>query len=70
MTKLVRARDGYICQMPGCGKRAGLNAAVHHIDYDKKNNAPENLVTLCLRCHGQTNWNREFWKFIFEGGDE
>ena len=34
---------------------------VHHIDYNKKNNNPNNLVTLCPTCHRRTNWNREYW---------
>lgn len=26
---------------------------VHHVDHNKKNNNPENLVTLCAKCHLQ-----------------
>ena len=26
---------------------------VHHIDHDKSNNEPENLMTLCKNCHSQ-----------------
>jgi len=35
---------------------------LHHIDYNKMNCSRENLVFLCVRCHGKTNSNREFWK--------
>ena len=36
---------------------------IHHIDYDKKNNNPENLITLCNSCHTKTNIkNRDYWK--------
>jgi len=38
---------------------------VHHIDYNKRNNDPKNLVALCLNCHIQTNFNREYWKIYF-----
>ncbi len=31
------------------GKRVVLT--VHHIDGDKKNNSPLNLIALCQRCH-------------------
>jgi len=34
----------------------------HHIDYNKRNCAEENLIFLCPRCHGKTNSNRDFWK--------
>jgi len=26
---------------------------IHHIDYDKKNNKPYNLLALCQRCHNK-----------------
>lgn len=45
----IRRRDGFKCQR--ClGPSRRLH--VHHIDCDKKNNAEENLVTLCAVCHG------------------
>jgi len=56
--KTVRKRDGYICQL--CGKYPALD--VHHIDYDKKNCNPENLITLCRTCHIKTNFNRDSWR--------
>jgi len=34
---------------------------VHHIDYDKTNNSWNNLIPLCKRCHGKTNYNRNVW---------
>lgn len=56
----IRKRDKFICQM--CGKN-GLS--VHHIDYNKKNCNPNNLITLCRRCHGKTNCNRIKWIIFF-----
>jgi 5-methylcytosine-specific restriction endonuclease McrA len=38
---------------------------VHHIDYDKDNLSPNNLITLCRRCHVKTNNNRDFWRNYF-----
>lgn len=38
---------------------------VHHIDYNKKNNNEDNLITLCLHCHSRTNYNRDYWKEYF-----
>jgi len=40
--------------------------AIHHIDYDKKNSNKNNLVTLCISCHTETNYNREKWQNYFE----
>lgn len=42
-----------------CGSNENL--VVHHIDYDKKNNNHNNLITLCSICHGKTNGNRKYW---------
>lgn len=50
--KLIRQRDGNKCQR--CGKtrkREGKELSVHHIDHDKMNNDPSNLVTVCGRCN-------------------
>lgn len=56
----VRNRDGNTCQV--CDDPGDL--CVHHIDYDKKNNSDENLITLCRSCHGKTNFNRRFWQIV------
>lgn len=66
----IRERDKYSCKI--CGLKQGdIIHAVHHIDYDKKNCNPENLVTLCKKCHAKTNHHREYWitKFKKIGGD-
>ena len=38
---------------------------IHHIDYDKNNLDPKNLITLCQSCHIKTNYNRTFWMRYF-----
>jgi len=51
----IRERDNYMCQV--CGKNnksLDRKLCVHHIDYDKKNNDPLNLISLCDNCHGLT----------------
>ena len=37
---------------------------IHHIDYNKTNNAENNLIPLCKTCHGKTNFGRENWQKI------
>ena len=61
LKQFIKNRDFNICQTPNCLNTDNLD--VHHIDYDKKNNIPENLTTLCKSCHMKTNGknNREYW---------
>lgn len=59
---VIRNRDGYRCQICGVDEITSDRVlCVHHIDYDKTNLQPNNLVTLCRSCHGKTSWNREYW---------
>jgi len=59
----IRKRDDYTCQIGDCRKREnGKPFPIHHVDYDKRNNKKENLITLCVSCHQKTNFNREYWK--------
>lgn len=65
LKKEIRDRDQHTCQMPGCGlkeKNSNYVFSVHHIDYNKKNNKKNNLITFCKQCHSKTNYNREYWK--------
>lgn len=62
LRKYIRERANYTCQL--CGKVQKDKHRlfdVHHIDYNKKNCDPENLITLCMECHGKTNINRKKW---------
>lgn len=62
LKQFILERDNYACQCPNC-KHLSERLEVHHIDYDKKNNNPENLIILCGSCHGKTKAakNRLFW---------
>jgi hypothetical protein len=63
----IRERDGYVCRQ--CNKSQednGRKLDVHHIDYDKENNDPINLISLCWNCHMKTNSvNREHFTEMF-----
>lgn len=61
LKKIIRERDKHTCQI--CFNKG---SQVHHIDYNKKNCNPENLITLCKSCHPKTNLNREKWIKFFE----
>jgi len=68
LRRSIRERDDYTCQE--CGIRqdeAGHILHCHHIDYDKKNCNPINLITLCRSCHMKTNGNRDYWIKHFNG---
>jgi len=63
---LVRKRDNYTCCL--CGKPQGdITHDVHHIDFNKKNCDPTNLITLCHNCHVKTtNKKRKYWIRYFQ----
>lgn len=60
LKRSIRERDKYICQI--CYKEGNF---VHHIDYNKKNCNPDNLINLCNGCHTMTNHNRDKWIEFF-----
>lgn len=65
LKRSIRERDKYICQL--CNKPQEKKAHhVHHINYDKKNCSPSNLITLCCNCHGRMATNIEYWKEILK----
>jgi len=63
----IRQRDSYRCQQ--CFRHQSelkKKLMIHHIDFNKKNNNPTNLISLCNNCHSQTNFNRENWITYFQ----
>lgn len=61
----IRDRDGGECQNPGCWKTA-KRIHVHHVDYNKQNCDPSNLLTLCGSCNARANKGREFWTAFYQ----
>lgn len=60
LKRSIRERDHYLCQL--CSQYGNV---IHHIDYNKKNCDPENLITLCAICNGKVNFNRNYWLNYF-----
>jgi len=69
----IRKRDNYQCRE--CLKfqndlRTNTNRIykliIHHIDFNKKNNNQNNLISLCRPCHSKTNYNREKWILYYK----
>lgn len=64
LKKSIRQRDNYACQL--CGKTEQKREfSVHHVDYNKANCHPSNLITLCDTCHPKTHYNRAYWTEYF-----
>ena len=65
LRRSIRERDNYICQL--CDKQQGdIAHDIHHIDYDKQNCNPSNLITLCHSCNAKVNYKREYWTNFFQ----
>lgn len=63
----AREKDFNMCHLCGLSQEEShIKLAIHHIDYNKKNNDINNLVTLCSSCHNKTNIRREFWVRLFK----
>lgn len=63
----IRKRDNYTCQE--CNKTQldyNFKLHIHHINYNKKDNVPLNLISLCNKCHSKTNFNRQHWEKYFK----
>jgi len=57
----IKARDDYKCQNEFCWGTTD-KLSIHHIDYNKKNCHPDNLITLCVSCNSRANSNRDDWE--------
>ena len=58
--RLIRERDGNKCQR--CGKTHKQNwraLEIHHIDHNKNNNDPSNLITVCSSCNVWLSYHRD-----------
>lgn len=63
----ILKRDGYRCQQ--CFRHQDelkCSLIAHHIDFNKINDNPNNLITLCHNCHSQLSYDREGWIDYFQ----
>lgn len=70
LKKEIKIRDNYTCQICNMTEEEhlivyGYGLNIHHIDYNKKNCSPNNLISLCNQCHTRTNYNRDYWLNYF-----
>jgi len=64
LTNELKESDNYKCLNPICeGKSKRMTS--HHIDYDKQNCHPDNIITLCNSCNVIANYNREWWQSFY-----
>jgi len=74
LKETIRERDNYKCQLCGIQqdelKGFSKKLDIHHIDYNKKNLNPNNLISLCRSCHQKTNYNRKYWTEYFKKGEK
>jgi DNA-directed RNA polymerase subunit RPC12/RpoP len=67
LKEVIRERDNYTCQT--CGilqKEHWRKLDIHHINYDKDDISPNNLISLCQSCHLTTNYDRDIWQRFFQ----
>jgi len=67
MAKIIRLRDNFECQECGMTqeehrfKYKNRPLEAHHINYNKGDCNPGNLITLCKKCNCRANFNRDYW---------
>jgi len=63
--QMILERDNYQCQNPDCWG-TGNKLMRHHIDYNKKNCDPSNIITVCNSCNSRANFDREYWQKFYK----
>lgn len=66
----IKERDDYQCQNPYCWNKTrnfpkGKDLMLHHINYEKKDCTPFNLISLCRSCNARANFDRESWERLY-----
>lgn len=66
-------RDNHTCQLCFINeiehkRNNNEKLSIHHIDYNKKNSAKNNLISLCRQCNVRVNSDRNYWIEYFSSG--
>ena len=61
----IKERDNYKCKNPYCWNTV-IDICLHHINYNKKDCAPKNLITLCFSCNSRANSKRKYWERFYK----
>lgn len=61
----IKIRDNYTCQNEYCW-RTTEKLTIHHINYNKKDCLPKNLITLCKSCNSRANKDRDLWQIYYK----
>lgn len=52
----IHARERHVC--PICGAETIL---IHHLDMDRRNDVPNNVIAVCHKCHVRIHRNYNYW---------
>ncbi len=65
----IKDRDNNECQNKvDCRENSDhLPLHLHHIDHDKQECNPWDLITVCYSCNSRANFNKEYWKNFYQG---
>jgi len=61
----ILERDGHRCQNPDCWGTS-KKLARHHINFNKKDCNPDNIITLCVSCNARANKDRDWHKKYYQ----
>jgi len=61
----IKERDGWECKNPECLVGNSSVLGIHHINYDKRDCRPVNLITVCRSCNSRANFKREYWENLY-----
>jgi len=64
----IKDRDNNECQNKvDCRKNSNhLPLCLHHIDHNKQECNPWDIITVCHSCNGRANFNIEYWKEFYQ----
>lgn len=61
----IKKRDGNKCLNPDCWRTSEI-ICLHHINYNKKDCHPLNLISVCNSCNARSNKDREWHQYWYE----